>query len=148
MFPLLVLFAVIAGVSNPIQSGSNSAFLKATGAPVVSALFIYAVGAACLLACAPFLGFPVRSAVTKTAGVFWWPLIGGVCNVTFLLASLLITKKLGSATFTTIVVITATVVSVALDHFGLLGFEVRHASLPRLLGCVLAIAGVLLIARF
>lgn len=148
VFPLLVLFAVIAGVSNPIQSGSNSEFLKATGAPVVAGLFIYAVGAACLLACAPFVGLPVRSAVGKAAGVWWWPVIGGVCNVAFLLVSLLVTKKLGSATFTTIVVITAVVTSVALDHFGLLGFEVRHASPFRLLGCALAVAGVLLIARF
>ena len=148
MFPLLVLFAVVAGVSNPLQSGSNSEFLKATGAPVVSALCVYAVGTACLLACAPFLGFPVRSAMGKVAGAFWWPIIGGVCNATFLLASLLITTKLGSATFTTVVVITATITAVALDHFGLLGFEVRHASPFRLLGCAFAIVGVLLIARF
>ena len=148
MYPLLVLFAVIAGLTNPLQSGANSEMMKITGAPVVTALMVYIVGASCLLVCAPFLGLPVRSAVGKAAGAPWWPVIGGVCNVTFLLASVLITKKLGSATFTTIVVITAVVASVALDHFGLMGFEVRHATPLRLAGCALAVVGVLLIARF
>ena len=148
MYPLLVLFAVIAGLSNPLQSGANSQLLKITGAPVVSGLMIYIVGSACLLACAPFLGFPIRTAVGKAAAVPWWLILGGVCNVTFLLASLLITKKLGSATFTTTVVITAVLTSVALDHFGLLGFDVRHATPMRLVGCGLAVAGVLCIAKF
>ena len=148
MYPLLVLFAVIAGLSNPLQSGANSQLLKITGAPVVSGLMIYIVGSVCLLACAPFLGFPLRTAVGKVAGAPWWLILGGVCNVTFLLASLLITKKLGSATFTTTVVITAVLTSVALDHFGLLGFDVRHATPMRLVGCGLAVAGVLCIAKF
>ena len=148
MYPLLVLFAIIAGLSNPLQSGANSQLLKITGAPVVSGLMIYGVAAACLLACAPFLGFPVKTSVCKAVGAPWWLVLGGVCNVTFLLASLLITKKLGSATFTTIVVVTAVCTSVALDHFGLLGFEVRQATPMRLVGCGLAVAGVLCIAKF
>ncbi len=148
MNPLLVVFAIIAGLSNPLQSGANSQLLKVTGAPVVSGLMIYIFAAVCLLACAPFLGFPVKSALGKAAAAPWWLVLGAVCNVTFLLASLLITKKLGSATFTTLVVVTAVCTSVALDHFGLLGFEVRHATPLRLVGCGLAVAGVVFIAKF
>ena len=74
--------------------------------------------------------------------------MGGVCNVAFLLASLMITKKLGSATFTTVVVISAVITSVALDHFGLMGFKPRPVTWPRALGCVLAASSVVLIARF
>jgi uncharacterized membrane protein YdcZ (DUF606 family) len=47
-----------------------------------------------------------------------------------LLPSLSMTKKLGSATFTTVVVISAVLISLALDHFDLLGFE-THAATPR-----------------
>ena len=148
MIVLLALFAVLAGISNPLQSGSNSELLKVTGAPVVAAFAVYAVGALCLVACIPFLGFPLRGALGKAGGLPWWALIGGVCNAAFLLASLLVTKKLGSATFTTLVVVSAVITSVALDHFGLLGFEVRHATPLRLVGCVLAAAGVIFIAKF
>lgn len=142
------IFAIVAGISNPLQSGSNSALLKGLGAPIVAAFVVYAIGSLCLLACIPFIGFPARVALGKLGEVPWWAFIGGICNVTFLLASLLITKKLGSATFTTLVVISAVVTSVALDHFGLLGFKERPATLLRLVGCALAITGVVFIGRF
>jgi uncharacterized membrane protein YdcZ (DUF606 family) len=68
-----------------------------------------------LLIAIPFVGFPLRSAVGKLSGAPWWLVIGGLCNVTFLLASLTVTKKLGSGTFTTLVVVSAVVTSVILD---------------------------------
>ncbi|WP_181969884.1 DMT family transporter [Paraburkholderia sp. DHOC27] len=145
---LLSLFAILAGISNPLQSGSNSALLKSTQAPVVAAFVVYLIGSVCLLACIPFVGFPLKGVAAKFADVPWWAYIGGVCNALFLLCTLLVTKKLGSATFTTIVVIAAVITSVLLDHFGLLGFEVRPATLWRLIGAALCVVGVVLIAVF
>ena len=145
---LLGLFAILAGISNPLQSGSNSALQKTLQAPIVAALLVYAVGTLCLLLCVPFVGLPVRDALDKLGRVPWWVFIGGVCNALFLVTTLLVTKKLGSATFTTIVVIAAVVASLLLDHFGLLGFEVRQATPMRLVGGALAIVGVVIIALF
>lgn len=145
---LLWLGAIIAGISNPLQSASNSELLKRMDAPIVAAFTVYLIASVCLLLAIPFVGFPVRSAVGKLAGAPWWIAIGGLCNVTFLLASLTITKKLGSGTFTTLVVVSAVVTSVLLDHFGLLGLETRSLTPLRGLGCALAIAGVVLIASF
>ncbi len=145
---LLPLFAVVAGISNPLQSGANSAMAKGLQAPIVAGFLVYVVGALCLLVCIPFTGLPLRSAFEKAGDVPWYGFMGGVFNAVFLLASLYVTKKIGSATFTTLVVISATVVSVALDNFGWLGFEVRSASPLRLLGALFAIAGVVLIAGF
>lgn len=145
---LLAIFAVLAGVSNPLQSGSNSALLKGLHEPVVAACVVYLIGAACLALCTPFFGFGVRAALTRLSGVPWWAYIGGLCNALFLMCSLLVTRRLGSAPFTTIVVISAVVTSVVIDHFGLVGFEVRPAGALRLLGSAFAIAGVVLIANF
>jgi bacterial/archaeal transporter family-2 protein len=145
---ILGFFAVLAGISNPLQSGSNSALQKGLQAPVVSALLVYAVGTLCLMLCIPFLGLPMRDALGRLDRVPWWVFIGGICNALFLVTTLLVTKKLGSATFTTIVVVAATVTSLLLDHFGLLGFEVRQATTLRLVGGAFAIGGVVLIALF
>lgn len=145
---LLGLFAIVAGISNPLQSGSNSELVKVSGAPVVAAFVVYAIGSICLLACIPILGFSPRDAYGKFGQLPWWAFIGGICNAVFLMASLLITKKLGSATFTTVVVISAVITSVLLDHFGLLGFEIREASWLRLIGAAFAVVGVILIAAF
>lgn len=145
---LLVLFAVVAGVSNPVQSGANSELLKHLHSVVVAAFTVYAFGSILLIASVPFLGFNLKGALGGYAGAPWWAYLGGLCNVIFLLASLTIAKKLGSAAFTTLVVISATLTSVALDQFGLMGFKERPASLLRLLGCGLAVAGVVLIGLF
>ncbi|WP_347557526.1 DMT family transporter [Robbsia sp. KACC 23696] len=145
---ILPLFAIVAGISNPLQSGANSAMAKGFQAPLVAGFVVYVVGALCLLICIPFAGLPLRSAFDKVGAVPWYGFLGGVFNAVFLLASLYVTKKIGSATFTTLVVISATVVSVALDNFGWLGFEVRAASPLRLVGAAFAIVGVILIAKF
>jgi transporter family-2 protein len=141
-------FAVLCGISNPLQSGSNSALNKAIESPVLSAVIVYLVGAFCLLVCVPFLGFATRGAGGKLLGVPWWAFIGGICNALFLICTFLITKKLGSATFTTAVVIAAVVTSLALDNFGLMGFAVRHATPLRLVGGALAVGGTVMIALF
>ena len=145
---ILGLFAVLAGISNPLQSGSNSALNKAIGSPVPAALIVYLVGGACVLACTPFLGLGTRGAGAKLLGLPWWAFIGGVCNALFLLCTLLVTRKLGSATFTTAVVIAAVITSLALDHWGLMGFPVRPATPLRLVGGLLAVGSVVMIAIF
>ena len=113
---ILGVFAVLAGISNPLQSGANSVLNKAVASPVLSALIVYLVGGLCVLACIPFFGLPVRNAGGKLLGLPWWAFIGGVCNALFLMCTLLVTRKLGSATFTTAVVIAAVITSLALDH--------------------------------
>ncbi len=145
---ILGFFAVLAGISNPLQSGSNSVLNKAVASPVLSALVVYLVGGLCVLACIPFLGFSTRGAGGRLLGLPWWAFIGGVCNALFLMCTLLVTRKLGSATFTTAVVIAAVVTSLAMDHFGLMGFAVRQATPLRLVGGLLAIASVVMIAIF
>ena len=142
---LLSIFAILAGISNPLQSGSNSELLKTIQAPVVAAYLVYLVGGAIIACAIPFVGFPAREALEKLSGVAWWALLGGACNAAFLMASLLITKRLGSATFTTLVVVSAVVTSLLLDQFGLLGFEPRPINWLRGIGGALAVAGVFLI---
>jgi bacterial/archaeal transporter family-2 protein len=145
---LLSLFAILAGISNPLQSGGNSELMKVTNAAVVAAFVVYAIGSVCLLACIPLFGFTAKDALGKLSDVPWWAFIGGLCNALFLMCSLLITKRLGSGTFTTMVVVSAITTSLVLDHFGLLGFEVRSVTWPRFLGGLFAIAGVVLISAF
>ena len=142
---LYALVAIIAGISNPLQSGANSEFVRHAGV-VPSAFYVYATGAIVLMLSIPIFDFALDR--EKLAAIPWWAWIGGLCNVTFLLATLTVTKKLGSALFTTLVVITAVCLSLALDHFGLMGFEQRTATAGRIVGGALAIAGILCIAKF
>ena len=64
------------------------------------------------------------------------------------MAGLLLAHRLGSGVFTGLSVTAAILVSVVLDHFGLLGFKVHPASAMRIVGCVLMIGGLWLVSRF
>jgi len=60
----------------------------------------------------------------------------------------LLARRLGAATLTALVVTGQLVCSVALDHFGVLGFTEHGLSVGRVGGCLLLIAGFILISRF
>ena len=57
-----------------------------------------------------------------------------------------VAPKLGAGTSLIILVVTQVVIGVSLDHFALLGLERHPISLMRVLGCVAAIGGAVLIS--
>ena len=54
--------------------------------------------------------------------------------------------RLGAATFMGVLVTASVCASIALDHFGLAGFQEHAASWGRIAGAVLMVAGVWLVA--
>lgn len=139
------LFAALAGLLNTMQSGMNSTMGKSV-APGWAVAF---VGGATMLTGLAYAAvtrapFP-RSGVTI---VPWWGWVGGCMGAVFVLSTLLVAKQLGAATFLAITVTAGVLTSLTMDHFALLGFKEHPASLPRLAGGALMIAGLGLIARF
>lgn len=53
----------------------------------------------------------------------------------------------GAALFSALTVTGGASTAVLLDHFGLLGFERRDATLLRIGGCALPVAGTVMVAR-
>jgi uncharacterized membrane protein YdcZ (DUF606 family) len=62
--------------------------------------------------------------------------------------AVIVSSMLGVATLTAAVVTGQLVCSVVLDHFGALGFTEHALGVGRVAGCVLMIAGFVLIARY
>jgi transporter family-2 protein len=145
---LLVGLAALAGLSNPVQSAANAGLNKALGQPVVAAFAIYGVALLGLLVLAPFVGLSLRGVGGRFATVPWWAWAGGLCNALFVIAGAVVTKQIGSASFTVIVLVSAVLLSILLDQFGLMGLERHPVSLLRLLGGALAVVGVVLVSRF
>lgn len=146
MHLLLILFVVLAGLSNPVQSAANAGLNKALGQVVPAALVIYAVALTGLLLCAPFLGVSLRGLGSKAAAAPWWVWLGGICNLMFVLAGALATQKVGSAVFTVTVASCAIALSLVLDSYGLLGLEQHPLTWIRLLGGAMAIGGIALVS--
>jgi hypothetical protein len=78
----------------------------------------------------------------------WWAWVGGVCGAVFLLSQPLAAPRLGAAVYIGITVTASAIASIALDHFGLVGFAPHPANIGRIAGAALMIAGVTLIAKF
>jgi bacterial/archaeal transporter family-2 protein len=107
-----------------------------------SALGVALLGAAMLA-----LQTPWPSATTlRAAPASAW--LGGVFGAVYAIVTVLLVRHLGAATLIALVVAGQLVCSVALDHFGVLGFETRSATSWRLAGCGLMLAGFFLIWKF
>ena len=78
----------------------------------------------------------------------WWGWLGGALGAVYAVATVLLARTLGAATLTALVVTGQLVCSVALDHFGAVGFTEHAVSVGRVAGCLLLIGGIVLIWRF
>lgn len=140
--------AIFAGLVNPIQSAANAALNKGTGQPVLSGLVIYGVGVCGLLLLAPFLGLSFRDLGGRVGTLPWWAFVGGLCNLTFVMAAAVATREIGSGPFTVATSVFAIVLSVVLDKYGLMGLEAQALTWQRVLGAAMAIVGVVLVSRY
>lgn len=144
---IFYLAAIAAGAANPGQSGANAELRKGLSAALWPAMFVYLSGFAGVLIIQIFMRetFP---AAQKWAGVPWWAWTGGLLSIGSTVAGITLAQRMGSGVFTGLSVTAALIMSVFLDHMGWLGFKEHQASFPRLLGCVLMVAGLWLVSKF
>lgn len=143
---ILFLVALASGVANPFQSGLNAELNKQLTKPLWTSLFVYFSGLAALLLIQLFVRESLPT--SRVASVPWWAWLGGLVSIISTVIGLTIAQKLGSGIFTGASITASILTSVALDHFGLIGFRQHTASPGRLAGCALMVAGIWLIARF
>lgn len=141
-------FAILAGALNAFQSGANATLAKTLEQPFVAGLIVVAVSATTLLTAGLVSGQIAAPGPGKWSAVPWWGWIGGVLGAVFVLSQLFVAQKIGAGPFIGLSVTAAVIVSIALDHFGLMGFKEHAAGAARLAGAGLMIAGVFLVARY
>ena len=141
------LISFLGGVLNTVQSGSNATLAKTLHQPILAALIVTAVNGVAYLAVAPIVGLhlPKDGAF---ATVPWWAWCGGAFGGIYVLSSIFFAQKLGGGVFIGLTVTAGVVTSVAMDHYGLVGFEQHTASWPRLAGAVLMLGGLALVSLF
>jgi transporter family-2 protein len=139
-----LLFAVAAGAGVAAQAIINARLRFVLGAPVWAASAQFVVG---------LLMLGVVALVTQqsppAAGAFgrapWWMWTGGLFGATFILMSVIVTAKLGTALMMAATIVGQLGAALAIDHFGWFGATVMPISLTRVLGAVLLAVGVILI---
>ena len=142
-----LLFAVVAGAMIPFQAGVNVALASWVGGPVRAALVSFAVGTIALfvLALAATRGMP---SLAKASVAPWWVLVGGLLGAFYVFGSIVTALRLGAVTLVPAVLAGQSLASLAIDHFGWVGFE-EHAITPgRVAGLALIAGGVALVRLF
>jgi transporter family-2 protein len=143
---IFVVAALFAGAGLACQAGFNSQLRVKLGHPIPAALTNFAVGLVGLLA----LGLATSTAVPRTedlAAAPWWAWLGGLVGAGYVAATAAFARKLGAAGWLSAIVTGQIVASLALDHFGLIGFRPHPMNGTRLLGAALLLAGVILVLR-
>ena len=145
---LLAPIAILLGVVLTTQVATNTQLGKALDNNFIPASVNMAIGlvATCLLTWAVTREWPAREMVRAAPWYSW--VAGGLLGTTYLTGNILLAPKLGAGTLVGLVVTGQILFSVLLDHFGWIGFEQHPASVARLIGCGLMVAGVFLISKF
>ena len=130
----------------PTQAATNNRMAEAVGSPVIAALISFLIGTVALFVYALASGGTMTSlAAARNAPPAAW--LGGLLGAFFVTATVALLPRLGVALTFSVIIAGQMVVTLVLDHFGLLGVPVREISFARIAGMLLITAGVILIRK-
>lgn len=142
-----MFFTLLVGGLLPIQAILNTRLGKQTGGPLMGSLLSFTVGLICLLA----LNFVTNSSAViglKPSTVApWYIWLGGFLGAIFVGYITWVNQQQGVALTFALVVSGQIFCSLFIDHFGLLGSEIRTITVEKIIGAVLIIAGIILIKK-
>jgi transporter family-2 protein len=143
---IFIIMAILAGMALPLQGAINSKLASFLHNPFLSALISFAIGTIALLAYILVSRIPLNqlSGVREAPLITW---IGGLLGAFFITTTLIAVPKLGIALTFSLVILGQMVVTLPVDHFGLLGAAVKEINLSRIIGVLMVIAGTILILR-
>lgn len=139
-------FVLLAGVANAVQAGQNGALSKGLDESLTAGLIVAAGTATCILVAGLASGRLVWPTYAQAVAMPWWAWFGGLLGGAIILSQFIVARKIGAAPFLGLLVTAGVVTSIVLDHFGWVGFERHPASVWRLLGGALMVAGVAMVA--
>ena len=144
---IFLFVALLVGAFLPLQVGVNTKLGEAVGSPLLSALISFCVGTVALLSYILITGIPLANAANaKNASPIAWT--GGLLGAFYVASSIILLDKLGAAMTISLIIAGQMLMSLIMDHYGLLGMDVKPISFGRVAGVVLVVAGVILIRKF
>jgi len=142
-----IVLAILAGMMMPTQAAINNKLAETVESPILSAFVSFVVGTAALFLYILATGVPLGNLFSvKNASLVAWT--GGLLGAFFVAATVTLVPKIGVALTFSLIMAGQMLITLVIDHFGLLGVPVKEVNLPRLIGVTLITIGVILIRRF
>jgi transporter family-2 protein len=139
----IVLIGLISGVAVGLQSPLASMITQRLG--MLESIFIIHIGGAILIAI-PLI-FIGGGSLGEWRSLPWYALAAGSMGLIVVAGVSFMIPRVGVATAITLIIAGQLVISSILDHYGLLGVEVRHINLQRIFGLIVVFAGAWLTVR-
>ena len=147
MLWLFLFLALIAGAAIPLQTGVNSQLARWVGNSTLATTISFIVGTITLLVYSFAWRIPLP-AMSELSQAPWWIWLGGLIGAFFLSTTTALASKMSIAVLVSLIITGQMLISLLLDHFGWLGFEVHPVNIWRILGAIFLIIGVALIRQF
>ena len=144
---ILMLSTLFIGAILPVQAVLNTKLGKQTGGPMISSFLSFLVGLICLFIINLFANYTALSHMKLLSVSPWYVWMGGLLGAIFVSCIIFVNQQQGVALTFALVVAGQIFISLVIDHFGLFGSIVRPVSIPKIIGALLIIAGLVLIKK-
>lgn len=138
----LLIWAALAGAFIPVMAILNGRLGKSMGEALHASVILFGVGFLFCLTVALVLTKSLPHA-TDLANAKPIEYLGGFIVGFYVISATLLAPRIGLANFIVCAVSAQIIISVVIDHFGLLGAMARPVSVTRLVGIGLLIAGII-----
>lgn len=146
---LPIAMVAIAGAAVAMQPAFNGQLAQLLGSPLRAALVSFSAGVLVLLSLVGVIslktGLPSGRQIASVPWHLW--IVGGSLGAFFVTVAAWSTPRIGAGAFFATLIAAQLVAAMILDHYGLIGLEVRPVSLMRLAGCGLLVLGAILMVR-
>lgn len=142
-----IILAIVAGMMMPTQAAINNKLALSVDSPVLSAFVSFVIGTLALFLYIVATGIPLGNLMNaKNASAIAWT--GGILGAFFVASTITLVPRLGVALTFSLVIAGQMLVTLVIDHFGLLGVPIKEINLMRVVGATLITIGVILIRKF
>lgn len=142
---LYATLALTIGLIVPLQAVVNHQLKGMLDSSTILSTLVSFICGASVMAVAALLGGQRFSTLGNVSGVPWWQLTGGLMGALFVFVSTLVGPRIGMAALVALVTTGQVLSGLAMDHYGVLGIQIRELSLARVSGALLVIVGVVLV---
>ncbi len=146
---LIFLFILAAGGLRSVEVGCQNTqkiYLKNTGLCAVLSYAVALLGFSIFLAISVVFWKVPWPTAADVAHMPWWAPFGGLIGGVAVIGMITVAQYVGVAVFNAVVIVSEMLVALVMDDLGLMGFAVRHATVPRLVAAVLITVAVYLMA--
>lgn len=144
---ILMFSTLFIGALLPVQAVLNTKLGKQTGGPLISSTLSFLVGLIGLLVINLVVNYSSVSNMKLSSVSPWYLWTGGLLGAIYVTCVIFVNQQQGVALTFALVVAGQIFISLLIDHFGLLGSFVRPITIPKIIGALLIIAGLVLVKK-